>query len=456
SAMRSVVKDSLKDTMLRLLQETNILSDSRELELAFVLHDYQAMKNFAKRAMQRCKANFATIVDAKGVVLARGHSAKTGDNIADRAIIQKALAGQSVVDVVMLLNNGLSLGAASPVYLNSEVVGAVLFGDSFKTNAFVDEIKKVTGLEMTVFDQTTRLSTTIMRHGERMIGTKLENPKIITDVLEHGEIFQDDTQILGLSYKTIYWPIENKSGQILGMWFLGTEVESSERLITNTALSCLLATLVIATALSFFGVLFFRTVIRPLEQKAYYDLLTGITNRAGFERKIQKIFATPQAGGVLFLLDLDHFKELNDSLGHPKGDSCLKRTGRILSTSFRTIDLVARLGGDEFIVYCPSQISLEAIETRCKNLLRELRKDYKLASGETLTVTASLGVALCHAKELNFEQLYLMADDALYKSKEEGRDCYTIYDCPDHDLKNCQVRHGFLEKSELHKAKPSA
>ena len=439
SSMRNVVDSMLADTKLRLYQETALLSDSRELELAFIMQDAKVMKEFARRAMLRCKANFSTIVDSEGYVLARGHSDAVGDNIANSEIIKTALQGKKIVDVARLRNNGLSVAAASPIFINGQVVGAMLFGDYFRTNAFADEVKRVTGLEMTVFDGDQRLSTTIQRNGTRAVGTRLENPLIAEAVLEEGGTFQDNTDILGRSYKTVYWPIVDTKGVTYGMWFIGTEVEGIELKITTIALSCLLATITIAIAMSCLGILFLRTVINPLEKKAYFDLLTGITNRAGFERKIRALFDNNRESGALFLLDLDHFKDLNDNFGHPEGDECLRRTGRVLREFFRENDLVARLGGDEFVVYTPTLTATEMIQSKADTLLNKLAVDYPLKDSRNLSVTASIGVAVCLQKNVDFERLYTLADSALYKSKQDGRNRYTIFVCPSDVRDDCRV-----------------
>ena len=178
ATMRSVVDDMLDNTKNRLFQEVCLLSDSRELEKAFAAKDSATLMLFARNAMERCKASFATIVDAEGNVLARGHSDKSGDNIAESTIMKSALSGKGVVDIVKLRNNGLSVGAASPIFINGKLVGAILFGEALRLHAFVDEVKRVTGLEMTVFENDIRLSTTIIRDGKRAVGTSLNNPEV--------------------------------------------------------------------------------------------------------------------------------------------------------------------------------------------------------------------------------------------------------------------------------------
>ena len=425
--MRKVVDDDLANIKDRLFQEVTLLARSEELQQAYRAGDAQRLAAEAKSAMERFRASFATFTDADGTVLARGYSGKRGDNIADSTVMRRALGGKAAVDVLRLKNNGLSVGAAAPVVIDGNIVGAVLFGDAFRTHALVDEIKRVPDLELTVFDNDVRLSTTIIRDGERAVGTKLDNPEIAARVLQEGGTYSAHADILGKAYTTVYWPLRNNEDKILGMWFIGTEVEGLERTITTVALSCLAATMIIAVALSLLSVMFFRSIINPLEKKAFVDMLTGVTNRAGFEKAFDSALLAKHGGGVLFLVDLDHFKDLNDNLGHPVGDECLRRTARLLKDVFRETDIVARLGGDEFIVYAPTLVQAEAIRRKAREFLENCVFKYRLDNGVILTVTASMGIAVYPQDADSYVSLYNKADNALYASKNSGRNRFTIF-----------------------------
>ena len=419
--MRNVVDDDLANLKDRLFQEVLMLAQANELINAFRSKDHLLLASVAKSAKERFRASFATIVDAQGTVLARGYWDKRGDNIANSQVVLDALKGNANVDVVKLKNNGLSVGAAAPVYIDGQLVGAILFGEAFRTNSFVDEIKRTTGLEMTVFDTDVRISTTIMREGERAVGTYLENDNVRADVLREGNIYSANADILGKAYKTVYWPLRNTQGTILGMWFIGTEVEGIEEMITTIALSCLAATLVIAVALSCLGGIIFRSTVNPLEKKAYVDMLTGITNRAGFEKQFNLALSERPHSGAMFLIDLDNFKDINDNLGHPVGDECLKRVAYLLREVFRKDDIVARLGGDEFIVFASNMGSVESIKEKAQEFINIITYTYKLANNVKLTLTASIGISLYPKDGKTYTPLYNNADAALYTAKNRGR-----------------------------------
>lgn len=424
--IRTIVDDMFDKKKLAFLSEACQFSNSSDLHLLFLKNDFDQLKQMTKDTMMHCNANIAVVVDIDGNVLCRGHSNQYGDTISESEIIKNALSGKSLVDIVHLNTYGLSVLAASPIFIEKKLVGAIAFGEAFQTHSFVDEVNRLTGFDMTIFDKKTRLSTTIVRDGKRAVGTDIENSDIAAMVLERGRSYNADATILGHAYKTVYWPIRDSIGVIHGMWFLGMEVDDVQRTITAVALSCLAATLIIATVLSLLGGAYIHSLLRPLHNSAYVDKLTGASNRAGFEKEIERIFANGSRPGCLFLIDLDNFKTLNDTLGHPVGDECLKRTGSVLRDIFRKTDVVARLGGDEFVVYSPTMDSEDVIEDKLGGLLRGLTQEYSAGSGTRVTVTASIGVAISHDDSADYKRMYTTADAALYTSKKNGRNCFTI------------------------------
>ena len=164
-----------------------------------------------------------------------------------------------------------------------------------------------------------------------------------------------------------------------------------------------------------------------LEKKAFTDQLTGIANRAGFEAALEQKVGQGIKNGSLFILDLDHFKEINDTLGHPEGDKLLQFVAKTLKTLFRESDIVARLGGDEFVVFAQTMDCEENIVAKANSLIAHIHKIYELPDGESITVTASIGIALFPKDGATYELLYKNADTALYASKENGKNRFTIF-----------------------------
>ncbi len=164
-----------------------------------------------------------------------------------------------------------------------------------------------------------------------------------------------------------------------------------------------------------------------LEKKAFTDQLTGIANRAGFEAALEQKVGQGIKNGSLFILDLDHFKEINDALGHPEGDKLLQSVAETLKILFRESDVVARLGGDEFVVFAQTMDYEENIIHKAKTINEQIRKVYELPNNKSITVTASIGIALFPKDGASYSTLCKNADAALYASKENGKGRFTIF-----------------------------
>jgi diguanylate cyclase (GGDEF)-like protein/PAS domain S-box-containing protein len=162
-----------------------------------------------------------------------------------------------------------------------------------------------------------------------------------------------------------------------------------------------------------------------LRQLAHTDSLTGLANRLTFHERLQHAMAQRNAGALLSI-DLDHFKGINDSLGHSGGDAVLKEVGRRLSHCVRGDDLVARLGGDEFAVLTMapcSEADATALAQRIIDAL-EVPVDY---AGRCLQVGGSVGVAMCDDGDAGVDEMHVRADMALYAAKEAGRGRHDVF-----------------------------
>ncbi|WAR45542.1 EAL domain-containing protein [Methylomonas rapida] len=164
-------------------------------------------------------------------------------------------------------------------------------------------------------------------------------------------------------------------------------------------------------------------------QQAYFDPLTGLPNRRlmreRLAQEIKKAQRMQQRFGLLFI-DLDHFKDVNDTLGHEMGDELLKEAGRRLSASVRESDTVARLGGDEFTVILGEMASLDGLERVAKLLIQRLSEPFTL-SDEVVFVSASIGITLYPDDGLELGQLLRNADQAMYAAKNLGRNRYSFF-----------------------------
>ena len=167
-----------------------------------------------------------------------------------------------------------------------------------------------------------------------------------------------------------------------------------------------------------------------LRRLAETDALTGLANRAVlFSRLAQHLGGrrSRDRGGLLITFDLDHFKSINDSLGHGSGDLLLRKVARRLSALVRAEDTVARLGGDEFALLLPGLVSASEAERFLARLVARLSRPLRLA-GRDVTPSVSLGAAFFPSDADTAEALYRSADAALYKAKRLGRGRWAFFD----------------------------
>ena len=167
---------------------------------------------------------------------------------------------------------------------------------------------------------------------------------------------------------------------------------------------------------------------RRIRELADYDVLTGLPNRRLLQTRFVQLLANAereQKEIALVFLDLDHFKRVNDSLGHSVGDDLLCEVSGRLVGAVRRVDTLARLGGDEFIVALPGVGSATAIEV-ARRMLDVCVTPY-LVGGHELTITASLGISIFPQDGRDLETLLKNADAAMYRAKEGGRNTFQFY-----------------------------
>ena len=167
---------------------------------------------------------------------------------------------------------------------------------------------------------------------------------------------------------------------------------------------------------------------KELENKADTDLLTGLNNKLATERKIKNYIAqNPQVQSMMFLLDVDNFKTINDTMGHAFGDEVLSTLGEEISSIFRASDIIGRVGGDEFMIFLKGVPTREVVRKEAKKV-EDFFKTFQVGENVKYAVRASIGVAVFPHEGTDFETLYKAADQGLYKAKRRGKGQLAFYE----------------------------
>ena len=236
-----------------------------EVARAIEAQDTAFLRKVAKEAVGKQGLGLITIADKEGKVVARGHSEKVGDSVSHQLNVKKALAGEPSVGIEQETGVKFSLRAGYPVKVNDRVVGSITSGIDLSSNTrFVDEIKKRFAVECTLFHEDTRASTTIIKEGQRAMGTRMDNPQVIEAVLRKGEKFVGEDKILGRDYHTAYWPIVCADGKVGGMLFIGKDRQPISDAFRGIALSILPSLGIIGGLMVVLGYFFARSTTRPL------------------------------------------------------------------------------------------------------------------------------------------------------------------------------------------------
>jgi diguanylate cyclase (GGDEF)-like protein/PAS domain S-box-containing protein len=166
-----------------------------------------------------------------------------------------------------------------------------------------------------------------------------------------------------------------------------------------------------------------------IQRLATSDALTGLANRESFYRRLSEMTALSARNRqlvILHIIDLDHFKYVNDSQGHHAGDLLLRYAAQRMRSVIRDSDFIARLGGDEFAIVQSNAPSAQAGGDLASKLLHELTQPFNIENHE-VTISGSIGIAVCPEDARDPDQLFKKADLALYRSKGRGRACFHYF-----------------------------
>jgi Methyl-accepting chemotaxis protein (MCP) signalling domain/Single cache domain 3 len=243
-----------------------VVAERQDLVKALENADKTAVQNLSKSYVKARQVSVLTIADKDGNVVGRGHSDRVGDSVLNQVNVKKSLAGQASTGIEEGTVVKFSLRAGNPVRNGNLVIGSVTTGFDLSSEAFVDDVKKLFGVECTIFQGDTRTATTIMKDGKRVVGTKMDDLQVIERVLQKGEKFLNVNKIFGKDYDAAYWPLKDEAGKIVGMFFIGKDRELIEQTMKSTILPTLLAALIIGSLMVVISFFLVRFLVRTLNR----------------------------------------------------------------------------------------------------------------------------------------------------------------------------------------------
>jgi diguanylate cyclase (GGDEF)-like protein len=202
-----------------------------------------------------------------------------------------------------------------------------------------------------------------------------------------------------------------------------TEVFIDDEMIRGTWLNVQVVRLGTGIAITSRDVTEHRRRSDHINHLAHHDHLTGLANRKLLQERLRQAILRGQNHDqkvAVFLIDIDFFKQINDSLGHAVGDSLLATVGQRLLSSVRESDCVARMGGDEFVIVMPNLHTVRDVERCGEQIIRNASQPVEI-SGRKINLTLSIGVSIFPENGRTAEELLRNADAAMYAAKDSGR-----------------------------------
>ena len=313
--------------------------------------------------------------------------------------------------------------------------GYVWRGGNFNISArtsIVDNLKDETTVDITFFFGDRAAVTSIRgEDGNRRNGL-MADEAIRTHTLEQGNpIWCRHIVIDGKDCQAYVIPIRQESDRsVVGALMASQPVSGFENTIRHYILSTVFVMMLVLAAVFLFvrwHVKWFSQKFSEVADRSRTDLLTGLFNKLTFESEAARCLAEkePDTMAILLVFDIDDFKQVNDRFGHLMGDEVLKSFAKILIRCFRASDIIGRVGGDEFMVLMTGVTPKDA--KRADEVAREVLECFhNLKFGETKSFSCSVGIGADTGIH-EFQNLYKLADKALYEAKARGKDCFVRF-----------------------------
>ncbi len=274
-AFKKGVDSVVANTMQRLTSLGAATASNPDVVAAFSAGDVECLAAYAKTLSESKDSalTYTVFTDTQGNVIARGDDRRKIGEPSTWSVVRKALGGTFGAGIEATEVSSIDLHVAYPIRDgNNKLAGCVVIGIDLAAEQFVDPIKIAYGVECTLFSGDTRVATTIIDNGRRVIGSKLNNPKIVEDVLSGGKVVHSQGVIFNNSYKTVYWPMVNADSKPMGMYFVGKSMNIVEAAASRQMWTTVLLVAAVVVLMFLIAFLITRGIVKPLT-----DAVTRLT-----------------------------------------------------------------------------------------------------------------------------------------------------------------------------------
>lgn len=370
----------------------------------------------------RSGISYAVFIDAKGIAIADSDINGIGRDYSKDPTISKALLGiNSSLEIFDELSQTRVYDFTKPIYSDEILIGVLKIGFNLKPvefqiklNAFISVLISLIAFIWFWMIQMKNIIHPLLRLEENISKIDPESNSSFYLPRDIKNTFNGLTMsINSLLFKT-YHSIEILEKRQIELNRSNEEIKAAYEQLTASETELRANYDAIQQQRSY------------IEHLAYHDALTGLPNRLHFTQVLNNTNLELTAGTIM-LLDLDNFKEINDTMGHIYGDRILEQIANLFSSFSNKNALIARFGGDEFVIYIPQETNISDIQTYADEILNLLNQDFNI-DGHLFNLSFSMGITRFPEDTTDINQLLINADSAMYKVKSQGKSNYMFFD----------------------------
>ena len=273
--LRETLEASVEQDKAGFVKNSLLLTENIDFVRAVAEKDAAAVKKYAVALHRIAKTGFVAVTDANGIVIGRGHVAKVGDSLSAEYSVRKSLeTGQILTSTTTGAVVPFLIKACVPIVRDGKVIGLISSGAALTTDAYVDQLKRLTGLEVSVYRDAKAAASTFISGGKRRVGETESNAELIRTVLNEkrvykGELVEKTPQGVR-EFKYVCWPVLGPEGEVLGMWRMDANEAALNSLKSKTVEFGLLGAGLIIVLMMGGAIFFTCRLLRPLKKTIAY------------------------------------------------------------------------------------------------------------------------------------------------------------------------------------------